>query len=47
MLDLNITKTNETVILNSKTGKMTVVVIKLKLFVVNIAIHGTLVSEKY
>ena len=45
-LALNITKTNEIVIKNSKTGKMTVVVTKLKFYVVNIAIHGTLVSEK-
>jgi hypothetical protein len=41
----NITKTNEIVIKNSKTGKMTVVVNKQKFCVVIIAIHGTLVSE--
>ena len=45
-LILDITKTNEIVIKNSKTGKMTVVVNKLKFCVVIIAIHGTLVSEK-
>ena len=43
---LNITKTNEIVIKNSKTGKMTVVVMKPRFYVVNIAIHGTLVSGK-
>jgi hypothetical protein len=46
-LALNITKTNEIVIINSKTGKTTVVVTKLKFLIVNIAIHGILVSEKY
>ena len=45
-LDLNITKTNEIIIKYSKTGKMNVVVNKLKFCVINIAIHETLVLEK-
>jgi hypothetical protein len=43
---LNITKTNEIVIKKSKTGKITVVVNKLKFCVVIIAIHGMLVLDK-
>ena len=45
-LALNNTKPYVIVNKNSKTGKVTVVVTKLKFLVVNIALHGTLVSKK-
>jgi hypothetical protein len=45
-LALNITKTNEIVNKYLKTGKMTVMVKAMKVFVVNIAVLGTLVLEK-